>query len=277
MLKNTFCHLPDISITKERKLWSAGIHTWQALLDAEGDKRVRINDIRHITNSIKHLEEDNPCYFADLLLPAHHWRLFPDFRQSIAYLDIETTGLGRNNHITTIALYDGNSVFTFVHGKNLSDFKKRIKQYKVLVTFNGKSFDVPFIERQFGMKLPLPNIDLMYVLRSLGYTGGLKACERNLGIDRKGLTGIDGYDAVLLWHEYAQHKDIKTLDSLLAYNVEDVLNLEILLTKAYNEKITATPFHKTHKLRLPKPADNPFEPDQITISKILRKRGRRHG
>ena len=34
-------------------------------------------------------------------------------------------------------------------------------------------------------------IDLRYVLYSLGYRGGLKGCERQLGMDRGNLSDID--------------------------------------------------------------------------------------
>ena len=60
-----------------------------------------------------------------------------------------------------------------------------IREYSTVVTYNGKSFDVPFIERFFRIKMHHMHIDLMYVLRSLGYKGGLKSCERQLGLERK--------------------------------------------------------------------------------------------
>jgi uncharacterized protein YprB with RNaseH-like and TPR domain len=44
-----------------------------------------------------------------------HWRLFGAFRNSTAFFDIETTGLQTDwDTITTIALYDGRSIRTFV-------------------------------------------------------------------------------------------------------------------------------------------------------------------
>ena len=66
------------------------------------------------------------------------------------------------------------------------------------MTYNGKSFDIPFIESHFGAKLTHAHIDLRYILASLGYRGGLKGCEKQLGIDRGDLKNVDGYFAVLL-------------------------------------------------------------------------------
>jgi uncharacterized protein YprB with RNaseH-like and TPR domain len=50
--------------------------------------------------------------------------------------------------------------------------------------YNGKTFDVPFIEKYFGIRMNHAHIDLRYVLKSLGYAGGLKRCEKALGLDR---------------------------------------------------------------------------------------------
>jgi uncharacterized protein YprB with RNaseH-like and TPR domain len=102
----------------------------------------------------------------------------------------------------TIALYDGKSIFTYVQGQNLDEFTRDIQKYKVIVTYNGKCFDVPFIESYFRVKMPQAHIDLRYLLKSLGYTGGLKGCEKKAGIDRGEMEGIDGYFAVLLWDDY---------------------------------------------------------------------------
>ena len=45
-----------------------------------------------------------------------------------AYLDIETTGLNMwGFEITTISLYDGESIFYYVNGQNLEDFEKDIR------------------------------------------------------------------------------------------------------------------------------------------------------
>lgn len=272
MMKNTFCHVPGITAVREQKLWDSGCHSWDSLIQTDfAQKLKRSGSVSsHIEQSLEHIEKDDPVYFAEKLPSSLHWRLFPNFRHSVAYLDIETTGLERSDIITTIALYDGKSIFHYVQGENLNDFKTDINKYKLLVTYNGKSFDVPFIERYFKIKVNQPNIDLRYILHSLGYSGGLKGCEKKLGINRKDLAELDGYAAVLLWHDYKKNKNQKALETLLAYNILDVLNLETLLVKAYNEKISSTtPFSISHKLPEPLHPKNPFEPDKKTINRIL--------
>ncbi len=224
---------------------------------------------RRIGESITHLKDNNPRHFADSLPSSDYWRRLPDFLHSIAYLDIETTGLGGpGDYITTIALYDGKSIFSYVKGRNLDDFRADIARYKVIVTYNGKCFEVPFIENDLGIKMNHAHIDLRYVLKSLGYTGGLKVCEEKLGIAREELEGIDGFFAVLLWNDFKARKNEKALETLLAYNVVDTVNLQTLMFKAYNMKLRETPFLQTHQRAVPKCPQNPFTPDMKTIRRI---------
>jgi len=215
------------------------------------------------------LANRNPAYFSKLLPANQCWRLFTEFRDSTVYLDIETTGLDRYfNDITTIALYDSESIQTYVQGQNLEDFIEDIQKYRVIVSYNGKSFDIPFIEHFFNIKLGLAHIDLRYVLFSLGFRGGLKGCEQQLGIDRRDLKDIDGFFAVLLWDEYQRTGDQKALDTLLAYNIQDTVTLENLIVTAYNIKLKGTPFYETHLIEDPIFPVNPFIADLATVGKI---------
>jgi hypothetical protein len=194
MLQNTFIHIQSIGAITEQRLWESGIRDWDAI---DGDLPSRVAPRRRyfllsgIEESRRHLEGCNPSYFSNLLPSNQCWRLFPEFRDSTVYLDIETTGLDRHfNEITTIALYDGQAIKTYVQGQNLDDFIEDIQKYKVIVSYNGKSFDVPFIEHHFNIRLDQAHIDLRYVLSSLGFSGGLKGCERQLDMDRGDLKDI---------------------------------------------------------------------------------------
>jgi uncharacterized protein YprB with RNaseH-like and TPR domain len=275
MLENTFCHIPGIGVKAERRLWDAGLHSWEA---ARREAALPLGErtsalVREaLSESVRHLAGGNPRYFADSLGSAHQWRMFREFRGSVAYLDIETTGLGPpRDHITTIALYDGRRIRHYVRGENLDAFAGDIEQYGLLVTYNGKSFDVPFIRAEFGIPVPQAHIDLRYVLARLGYRGGLKGCEKALGIDRGEVDGLDGYFAVLLWQEYRRTGDRRALETLLAYNVMDVVGLETLMVHAYNRGIAGTPFQCSHVLELPAEPQLPFRVDRDTIGRIRRR------
>jgi uncharacterized protein YprB with RNaseH-like and TPR domain len=222
-----------------------------------------------VRTSLARLQDGDAQYFGRHLPSHESWRLFPEFQHSIAYVDIETTGLGGpSDYITTIALYDGRAIYTYVQGQNLDQFAQDIARYRLLVTFNGKSFDVPFIRNDLGIDVAHAHIDLRYVLASLGYKGGLKKCERTLGIDRGNLVDVNGYFAVLLWKDYHGGGNPRALDTLLAYNVLDVVNLETLMVLAYNQKLEGTPFEETHPLPLPDQPENPFQADMETVYRL---------
>jgi len=135
-------------------------------------------------------------------------------------------------------------------------------------SYNGKSFDIPFLEQYFNIRLDHAHIDLRYILYSLGYRGGLKGCERQLGIDRGDLTDIDGFFAVLLWGEYQRTGDQKALDTLLAYNIQDTINLENLMVTVYNMKLKETSFYDTHFIEDPILPVNPYRADLATVDRI---------
>lgn len=273
MLKNTFIHIPGIGVVTEQRLWRSGITDWGVLSDDNISVPIsssrKDSIIRGIEESRHHHEKGDPAFFSNQLPANQSWRLFPEFRGSTVYLDIETTGLERDyNDITTIALYDGATIQTYVQGQNLVDFVEDIQKYKVIISYNGKSFDVPFIENYFGIQLNQAQIDLRYVLGSLGYKGGLKKCEQQLGMDRGDLSDVDGFFAIVLWNEYKKTGSQKALDTLLAYNVQDTVNLENLMVTAYNLKLKETPFYNSYKLSMPAIPENPYGADLETVDRI---------
>lgn len=271
VLRKTFCHVPGVGLKAEQQLWAAGVVSWD-VIDGAGEAlgaRRQERIARHLEESHRQLAGNNPGFFAQTLPPSEHWRLYPEFRESVAYLDIETTGLGGpGDHITTIALYDGRTIRHYVHGRNLAEFAQDIRDYKLLVTYNGKCFDLPFLRSAFGLPLDQAHIDLRYVLASLGYKGGLKGCERRLGLDRGDLANVDGFFAVLLWRDFQRRGNLGALETLLAYNIRDVVNLEPLLVKAYNLKAAQTPFGPAVALDLPTPPPEPFHAHTPTVNRL---------
>jgi hypothetical protein len=270
MLTNTFIHIQGIGLKTEADLWQTGSLEWD---DFSRNLPASLSFARASSiHAALELSRSNlaacPEYFTKLLPASQHWRIFPHFRATTAYLDIETTGLSDSCAITTIALYDGQTIKYYVNGHNLDDFPEEIRKYAVLVTYNGKSFDVPVIERFFKITLEMAHIDLRYVLNALGFKGGLKGCERQLGIDRQELAGIDGYMAVLLWNSYQKSGARRALETLLAYNIMDTINLELLMIEAYNRNLANTPFHKALALPPPTQPPIPFAPDRALISRL---------
>lgn len=145
-----------------------------------------------------------------------------------AYLDIETTFSGS---ISVIGIYRPDSGTTQLVGGGVSDLNLYtcLAGVSTLVTFNGSSFDLPVIRKRLmaDLKAEYAHRDLLYVCRRRGLRGGLKVVEQILGIAR-GTAGISGWDAPRLWHRYETYGDRSALETLLAYNVEDVVNLATL-------------------------------------------------
>ena len=69
--------------------------------------------------------------------------------------------------------------------------------------------------------------DLMFDCWRNNLYGGFKAVERKLGICSE-LQGVDGFEATMLWRRYKQFGDQESLNILLKYNGEDVVNLRAL-------------------------------------------------
>ena len=87
-------------------------------------------------------------------------------------------------------------------------------------------------------------------------------------MDRGALKDIDGFFAVLLWDEYQRTGNQKALDTLLAYNVQDTINLETLMVTAYNMKLRETPFYDNLLIEESAPPVNPLSADLATIDRI---------
>ncbi len=152
-----------------------------------------------------------------------------------AYLDIETTGLSRfYDYITVVGIYLCNSkddkliqlVGEAVTRENLLE---SLNGVNAIYTYNGKRFDLPFIDSSLGIDLEAEfrHHDLMYDCWGHNLFGGFKAVEQQLGIPRQ-LQGVGGLGAVWLWWKYQNGGDQNALTTLLKYNEEDVVNLKVL-------------------------------------------------
>jgi len=276
MLRHTFCHLPGVALRTEQRLWSAGLTCWDDALTGSSHALARRLSAEELRESARRHDLGEAGWFAGRLPSAQTWRLFADFRAHCAYLDIETTGMSATAVVTTIALYDGQNLRTYVRGENLGDFARDVQAYRLLVTYNGKSFDLPVLRRCLGVTLDHAHIDLRYALAGVGLRGGLKACERQTGLTRPGLEEVDGFMAVLLWHDYQRRGDRRILETLLAYNVQDTVNLEALMVHAHNAWLDrlAAPFGAQHRLPAPTLPANPFTPDVEALTRVLRERER---
>ena len=229
-IENSFIPVKGVGETTERRLWEAGVTTWDEFEgDVVGDRNAeRIH--RFVDTARERLRESDARYFREAFPSGCHWRCYEDFRDATCFLDIETTGLDqRRDEVTVVSCHRGGDTTTLVAGRDLTAdrLQRELDAANLLVTFNGKRFDVPFMEASFGVSVEAPHVDLMYPCRNLGLTGGLKAIEREVGIDRD-RPDLSGEDAVRLWREY-ERGDERALETLVSYNRDDTANLRTLM------------------------------------------------
>lgn len=233
MLTKNFSHIDGISAKFEQQLLDRGIRNWDEFLTQKHLLTdLSKSKLEKIEIALKHSKEalgnGDIRYFKNALNPKEHWRICG--MGKIAYVDIETTGLSRwTEEITVIGIYDGTTPYLYVNGNNLIDAHEKLKQFDIIVTFNGKQFDMPFIEHHFSHKYDFVHLDLRFMLKELGLQGGLKNIEHKLNISRDAdLVGVDGFEAVRLWHQYKRGNQ-GALEKLMRYNEQDIVNLKTLL------------------------------------------------
>ena len=248
MLQQTFCHLPGIGPTTERRLWREGLVDWRTLIErggsglhgARGD-RVR----RAAEESLLRFEHGDWKWFEASLPADAKWRAFGELGPRALYVDIETNGGFGAEAITVIGAYDGTTAHTFVAERDLDAARELIENFPLVITFNGAAFDMPLIRQRFPSNVfNHIHIDLRFPLHRRGLNGGLKLIEQQVGIARGPDTqGLDGWDAVRLWREW-QSGRARSLEVLLAYNREDIVNLAPLMRLAYDQlKLAAAAEH----------------------------------
>lgn len=164
------------------------------------------------------------------------------------FFDIETTGLSREyNYIYLIGLvtYDLDSGFSMLQlliddkhdeEKLVLSFKDEVSN-KTLITYNGDSFDIPFINSKlvkYGHK-PLDNssFDIMKYTKANKYylsleNHKLKVLENHLGINRDDI--YSGKDCIQFYKDYQNSKDDEMLNRILKHNHDDIYSMPKLLS-----------------------------------------------
>lgn len=229
-IENSFIPVQGVGEATEHRLWANGVTHWD---EFEGDvvgETIARRIETFIDEGQSHLSRGNMAFFADAFPNSSHWRLYENVKNEACFLDIETTGLdSARNDVTTVSVHRGGDTKTFVNGDDLTAARLQAEfdDASLLVTFNGKRFDVPFLETCYDVDVSMPHVDLMYPCKKIGLDGGLKQVEKDLGIDRD-KPDLSGRDAVRLWHQY-ERGDEEALETLIEYNRDDTANLEPLM------------------------------------------------
>lgn len=228
LVEQSLCQIAGISPELECKLRRGGV-TSATLLDLRCDEIFPPSRTVRIRTSIERNRKFMNLGLTDAIVNAfpcgHRVRVLSDRFERACFLDIETDEQMR---ITCISTQMDSQAATFLRGRNLDEFLDVWQQAELVVSFNGKRFDVPIIRRTFGLSRIPAQIDLMDEARHYGLTGGLKQIEKMIGFVRKGSGGMNGTDAIELWHRFQTLNDEGALELLKCYNREDVESLVVL-------------------------------------------------
>lgn len=119
----------------------------------------------------------------------------------------------------------------------LNQFKSKISPSDILVTYNGKNFDVPYINKRmerYGLNYSLnqEHLDVICHVRPNKKKLGLESCslksvERYLRINREDT--IDGAESINLYNRYVKTREEEIKQKIMLHNFEDVYNLPGIL------------------------------------------------
>jgi uncharacterized protein YprB with RNaseH-like and TPR domain len=172
-------------------------------------------------------------------------------QESIVFLDTETSGLaggtGTFAFMVGLGRYvdEGFQVGQFFMGDPLEEsalllaIEEYLAPYEVLVTFNGKSFDVPLLNTRYilqGWKSPLIDlfqIDLLHLARKLWRyrlpsrtLGDLEAQILNA---KRTEDEVPGWMIPQMYFDYLRSRDARPLQRIFYHNEIDVLSMAALL------------------------------------------------
>jgi hypothetical protein len=265
LIHSTFRLAPGVGRHLEARLWEAGITRWSAFPEAPEvvlspavDGRIR----EGMARAEAALEAGDAEALAAMLPREERWRLYPTFAAQAAFLDVEMDG----EAVTCVGILDRGGPRLLLAGRDLGLLPELARAWKLLVTFNGLSFDVPVLRRAFpAFRPPRAHVDLCRLWRRLGHAGGLKLLEEAEGISRPPhLRGVSGRDAGRLWRAH-QEGSREALQLLAEYNLLDAVHLRTLMDKGYNRLV--------ERLRLPaelvvvsEPGDVRYDVTRLVLS-----------
>ncbi|MDR2830975.1 MAG: ribonuclease H-like domain-containing protein [Methanobrevibacter sp.] len=242
--------VPKIGKIRETKLNEEGYNSIPSLLEHERyfhDAKIVLNKINNNSFAkIFHLAKKSSF---ENSLKCLHYNDISNFK----FMDIETLGLSKNVPIILIGIVEikgkyvqSNQYFLRDKGDEsaiLYGFYNHLNEDSVYVTYNGASFDVPFIKSRFNYysmdyNHNLINYDLLYYVRKL-WKNKLPNCqlttveEHIFDIRRK--NDVPGRYIPGYYETYLKEKNIGPIIPIIKHNRMDIVSLANFLMKMVNE------------------------------------------
>lgn len=246
--------LPKIGVKTEQNLKNKGFTTIESLTnhDKYGDVASRF---------LENIDQLSYCEIIDLLNKNKYTKKCRDNilksismvdRKNFKFMDIETKGLSNVPIILIgVAEIKGNKIIAsqyflrnYTEEASIIDaYLNHLDEDSVHVTFNGKTFDVPFIKNRcrynrIQADLDLAHLDLMYFAKNLwGETlpnCQLQTIEKELfGIERVG--DVPGQYIPGYWDTYFEKDNIGPVVPIIEHNAQDIISLASFLDKMYRD------------------------------------------
>jgi uncharacterized protein YprB with RNaseH-like and TPR domain len=165
----------------------------------------------------------------------------------VVYLDLETTGL-RNTPLFLVGLMYSEGEDLIVDQLFARDYTEEravlsfvsgmLDPREILFTFNGNTFDIPFLAdrmtfHNLPMRIPRTHVDLLPVSRSLmkGRTPNHRLQTLELYVLGRKRTGdIPGSEIPGAYHEFVRTKDARQMAAVIHHNRLDLLSMLELIT-----------------------------------------------
>lgn len=173
--------------------------------------------------------------------------------EEVVFLDLETTGLSMTPVFLIGTMECGTDGFAFrqyfardysEEASILSAFAQRLKEARMIVTFNGKSFDVPYLRNRAvatGVRLPQPksHLDLLHeARRTFGRTvpnHKLQTLERMI-CGRSREDDIPGAEIPAAYHEFVRTGNARKIGRILRHNLHDLLTMADLMHQMWRRQ-----------------------------------------
>lgn len=181
--------------------------------------------------------------------------------RSVLFLDIETAGLSANTYVFLCGLmyvhretgaFHVEQAFARDYAEEaglLMHVRAALSKFGTVVTYNGASFDMPFLRTRMAVHrvpdiVPMGSVDLLHATRRV-YRPGLPNVR--LVTVEKHLRGVERVDDIpsrfipRAYHEYVRTRDARIMRNVVYHNRMDLFTMAVILNHLASNPVDAAP------------------------------------